>query len=53
MFFQLNRGVYNMGGGPDMRCSAYEFMTKALKLGGISAVEAVNENPYFLKTSAT
>ena len=41
------RRVYNMGGGPDMRCSAYGFMTKALKLGGISAVEAVMERKWF------
>ncbi|MGB2964855.1 MAG: NAD(P)-dependent oxidoreductase [Anaerolineales bacterium] len=41
------RGVYNMGGGPKMRCSTYGFMTKALKLGGISSVEAVTERDWF------
>jgi nucleoside-diphosphate-sugar epimerase len=39
--------TYNMGGGPSMRCSAYDFMNKALKLGGISRVEAVMERNWF------
>ena len=41
------RKVYNMGGGPSMRCSAYGFMNEALKLGGISRVEAVMERNWF------
>ncbi len=41
------RRVYNMGGGPEMRCSAYGFMTKALKLGGISCAEVVAERKWF------
>ena len=41
------RGVYNMGGGLAMRCSAYGFMTQALKLGGISGLEAVTEKKWF------
>jgi nucleoside-diphosphate-sugar epimerase len=41
------RKAYNMGGGPGMRCSAYGFMNEALKLGGISGVEAVMERNWF------
>ena len=41
------RRAYNMGGGPAMRCSAYGFMDQALRLGGISKVEAVMERKWF------
>ncbi len=41
------RKVYNMGGGPSMRCSALGFMDQALGLGGISSVKAVTERRWF------
>ena len=41
------RRVYNMGGGPSMRCVAYDYMNKSFQLNGLSGVEACTERKWF------
>jgi len=41
------RRVYNMGGGPRMRCVAYDYMSKTFQLNGMSGVEACTERKWF------
>jgi len=41
------RRVYNMGGGPSMRCTAYEFMNRTYRLNGLSGVEACSERRWY------
>lgn len=41
------RRVYNMGGGPSMRCTAYEYMNVTYRLAGLSGVEACTERKWF------
>ncbi|UCC61064.1 MAG: NAD(P)-dependent oxidoreductase [Dehalococcoidia bacterium] len=39
--------VYNMGGGPRMRCSAYDYMNRSLQINGLSCVEACTERKWY------
>ncbi len=41
------RRAYNMGGGPGMRITAYDYQNKALACNGISDLEAVAERRWF------
>jgi len=41
------RRVYNMGGGPSMRCTAYDYMNKTFQLYGLSGIEACTERTWF------
>jgi nucleoside-diphosphate-sugar epimerase len=41
------RRVYNMGGGPGMRCSAYEYINKNYQLNGLSGIEACTERRWY------
>jgi len=41
------RRVYNMGGGPRMRCTAYEFLNRNHQLNGLSGVEACSERSWY------
>jgi len=41
------RRVYNMGGGPDMRCNAYDFISQTFKLNGLSGIEACTERRWY------
>ncbi len=41
------RKAYNMGGGPSMRCTAYEFTDRVCKLVGMSGVEACSERRWY------
>lgn len=41
------RRVYNMGGGPQMRTTALEFLRRSHQLLGLSGVEAVTERRWF------
>jgi nucleoside-diphosphate-sugar epimerase len=41
------RRVYNMGGGPEMRCTAYEFTNRNYQLNGLSGVEACTERRWY------
>ena len=41
------RRVYNMGGGPRMRCVAYDYMSKTFQINGMSGVEACTERKWF------
>ncbi len=41
------RRVYNMGGGPGMRITAYDYQNKALACNGISGIESVAERRWF------
>jgi nucleoside-diphosphate-sugar epimerase len=41
------RRVYNMGGGPKMRCLAYAYADKNFQLSGASGVEACTERKWF------
>jgi len=41
------RRVYNMGGGPTMRCTAYEYSDASYKAMGMSGIEAVTERKWF------
>jgi hypothetical protein len=41
------RRAYNMGGGPQMRCTAYEHVDKSYKLNGLSGIEACAERRWF------
>lgn len=44
---QFWRKVYNMGGGPSMRCTAYELNDRMCKLVGMSGVEACSERRWY------
>jgi nucleoside-diphosphate-sugar epimerase len=41
------RRVYNMGGGPEMRCLAYEYATRNYQAVGMSGIEACTERKWF------
>lgn len=41
------RRVYNMAGGPSMRCLAYDYANKNFQLSGASGVEACTEREWF------
>jgi len=41
------RRAYNMGGGPGMRCTAYDFVTRNLQLNGLSGIEACTERRWY------
>ena len=41
------RRVYNMGGGPKMRCLAYDYINKNFQLSGSSGVQACTERKWF------
>lgn len=41
------RRVYNMGGGPGMRCTAYDYMNKTFQINGLSGVEACTERKWY------
>lgn len=41
------RRVYNMGGGPKMRSTAYEYLTRNYQIAGLSGVEACTERRWF------
>ncbi len=41
------RRAYNMGGGPGMRITAYDYQNRALACNGISSIEAVAERRWF------
>jgi len=41
------RRVYNMGGGPTMRCTAYDYMNQSFQVMGLSGLEAVTERSWF------
>ncbi|NLE76736.1 MAG: NAD(P)H-binding protein [Chloroflexi bacterium] len=41
------RRVYNMGGGPSMRCTAWEFMDRTYRLMGLSGLAACSERRWF------
>ncbi len=41
------RRVYNMGGGPQMRCTAYDFLNLNYMLNGLSGVEACTERCWY------
>lgn len=41
------RRVYNMGGGPAMRCTAYDYIDQSFKAMGMSGIEAVTERRWF------
>jgi nucleoside-diphosphate-sugar epimerase len=41
------RRVYNMGGGPGMRCTAYEYMNRTFQELGLSGLEACTERRWF------
>ena len=41
------RRAYNMGGGPEMRCTAYEHVDLSYKLNGLSGIEACSERRWF------
>ncbi|MBU0926382.1 MAG: NAD(P)-dependent oxidoreductase [Spirochaetes bacterium] len=41
------RRAYNMGGGPGMRITAYDYQNKALACNGISGIKAVAERKWF------
>ncbi len=41
------RRVYNMGGGPAMRCTAYEYMNRTFQELGLSGLEACTERRWF------
>ena len=41
------RRVYNMGGGPGMRCVAYDFQQQSYRLNGLSGLEACTERRWF------
>ena len=41
------RRVYNMGGGPGMRCTAYEYANMSCQLLGLSGIEACTERKWF------
>lgn len=41
------RRVYNMGGGPGMRCTAYEHANMSFQALGLSSIEACTERKWF------
>lgn len=41
------RRVYNMGGGPGMRCIAYDYVNRNLQLSGASGIEACTDRKWF------
>ena len=41
------RRVYNMGGGPGMRCTAYDYMNRSFQLLGLSGIEACADRNWF------
>jgi nucleoside-diphosphate-sugar epimerase len=41
------RRVYNMGGGPAMRCTAYDFIDRTYKLNGLSGIQACSERRWY------
>jgi nucleoside-diphosphate-sugar epimerase len=41
------RGVYNMGGGPKMRTTAYEYLNRNYQIAGLSGVEDCTERRWF------
>lgn len=41
------RRVYNMGGGPAMRCTAYDYVNKTFQLNGLSGIEACTERQWY------
>jgi len=41
------RRAYNMGGGPAMRCTAYDYLSANFRLMGLSGVEACTERRWF------
>ena len=41
------RRVYNMSGGPRMRCSAYDFVDRSFKLNGLAGVQACTERTWY------
>lgn len=41
------RRVYNMGGGPNMRSTAYEYLNLNYQVAGLSGVEACTERRWF------
>jgi nucleoside-diphosphate-sugar epimerase len=41
------RRAYNMGGGPGMRCTAYEYANMSCQLLGLSGIEACSERKWF------
>ncbi len=41
------RRAYNMGGGPSMRCTAYEYMNKSFQLNGLCGIESCAERQWF------
>lgn len=43
------RKAYNMGGGPEMRCTAGELMEKSMQLLGLSGIDACMEREWFAR----
>ncbi len=43
------RRVYNMSGGPEMRCAAYEYLDASMKLLGSSGVESCTRRRWFAR----
>jgi len=41
------RRVYNMGGGPGLRCTAYDYVNKTYQLNGLSGLEACTERRWY------
>jgi len=41
------RRVYNMGGGPGMRCTAYDYVNQTLQLSGLSGIQACTERRWY------
>jgi len=41
------RRVYNMGGGPKMRSTAYDYLNRNYQMAGLSGVEACTERRWF------
>jgi nucleoside-diphosphate-sugar epimerase len=41
------RRVYNMGGGPAMRCTAYDYMDRSFRLMGMSGLQSCTQRKWF------
>jgi nucleoside-diphosphate-sugar epimerase len=41
------RRVYNMGGGPQVRSTAYDYMNKTFQISGLSGLQACTERKWF------
>lgn len=41
------RRAYNMGGGPGMRITAYDYLNRALACNGLSSLKAITERRWF------